>query len=140
MYFAVSTPHSTRANTGDLHTHEMNTRTDFLVARALCLSNPASKGRRWRRDASRPAILRLEHLFNLCYRPALAFSPPTTQTHKQQQQPNFRCCRHSFAFVFSAAKTSRRAIPFTSSRRPISIFSQLFEFLDVLENLYHSYA
>ena len=63
VYFAVSTPHSTQANTGDLQTHEMNTRTDFLVARALCLSNPASKGRRWRRDASRAAILRLSQSF-----------------------------------------------------------------------------
>src|SRR5438874_754691 len=59
----ASTPHSTQANTDDLHTHEMNTRTDFLVARALCLSNPASKGRRWRPDASRAAILRFSQSF-----------------------------------------------------------------------------
>src|SRR5438105_13822233 len=91
VYFAVSTPHSTRANTDDLHTHEMNTRTDFLVARALCLSNAASKGRRWRPDAYRAAILRFSQSFLTFVATQHSLFLHLLHNHhtKQQQQHNF---------------------------------------------------
>src|SRR5438105_4593197 len=135
VYFAVSTPHSTQANTDDLHTHEMNTRTDFLVARALCLSNPASKGRRWRPDDSRAAILRFSQSFLtfVAAQQSLFVHPLHKDNTKQQQQPNFRCCRDTpLHLCFLAAKSTRRAIPFTSSRRSVSLFTQSFVLRKVL--------
>lgn len=102
--FAVSRPHSTRANACDRHTRNEHTHR-LSRSPALCLSNPASKGRRWRRDASRAAILRLSQSFLTFV--AAQHSPFLHPLHKhntKQQQPNFRCCRHSFASVFSCNK------------------------------------
>jgi hypothetical protein len=98
--FAVSRPHSTRANTCDRHTRNEPHAQTFR-SRALCLSNLASKGRRWRRDASRAAILRPSQSL-LTFVTALhsLFLHPLHKHNTKQQQPNFRCCRHSFASVF----------------------------------------
>jgi hypothetical protein len=135
--FAVVRPHSTRTNPYDRRTR--NEHTHRLVhSRALCLSNPASKGRRWRRDASRAAILRLWQSFLTFVTALHSLSPPTTQTQHNNNNPTFVVVDTPLHLCFLATKTSRRAIPFTSSRRPVSLFTQLFVFLDILEIFYSS--
>lgn len=105
VFWLLSAPHPARRDETCLGSTHTRTDSPIAVVRALCLSNPASKGRRWRRDASRAALLRLSHSFlTFVARPSLAFSPHYTNTTQQQQQPNFRCCRHSFASVFSCCK------------------------------------
>jgi hypothetical protein len=79
--------------------------------------------------------------FNLCYRPALAFSPPTTQTQHKTTTTQLSLLSTLLCIcVFLAAKTSRRAIPFTSSRRPVPPFAQLSVFRQVLEIFRYSSA
>ena len=107
VFWLLSAPHPARRDETCLgSTH---TRTDLPIAavRALCLSNPASKGRRWRRDASRAALLRFSQSFlTFVARPSLAFSPHYTNTtqHSNNNNPTFVVVDTPLHLCFLAAK------------------------------------
>lgn len=122
----------------DTHTHRLaHSRSPCSMLIESRLQGAALASGRLSRCASAALAL----LFNLCCPPISRFLSPlhkhnTATTTTQLSLLSTLLC----ICVFLLQKTSRRAIPFTSSRRPISLFAPLFVFLAILEASFHSSA